>query len=278
MNDYILKIPSEHLYCFGDIHGEFGAILATIKRYEIKDSVMVFCGDIGIGFEKKGYYDRWFDKLTKVLSRNNVYVVFIRGNHDDPEYFNGKTFNRKYIKVVKDYTILEIERSEQEYYRILCVGGGISIDRLYRLEKTEEYVRKYMLWHMCDETEARSKAGKLYWFKESPYIDEDAFKFILDNNVNINMVCTHTCPSYAQPITKGGVENWMKYDIKLEEDLNKERGVMDEVMERLHIIGTIPSHWTYGHYHYHNSEVIDGTVYTMLDMCRNGNLDMLQMF
>lgn len=46
----------KNLYFVGDVHANYKLIIHKIQSFNIKDSVFIFCGDVGIGFEKLQYY------------------------------------------------------------------------------------------------------------------------------------------------------------------------------------------------------------------------------
>ncbi len=64
------------------------------------------------------------------MNQANNWIVFVRGNHDNPAYFEGTTFSYKRFIAVPDYTILQACN-----HSILCVGGAISIDRIYHINE-----------------------------------------------------------------------------------------------------------------------------------------------
>jgi len=74
------------LFC-GDIHGEFETIVYKLNQYS--NTVLIVCGDIGMGFHKDDYYHTLFKKLNSKLSKQNNNLILFRGNHDDPAYFTG---------------------------------------------------------------------------------------------------------------------------------------------------------------------------------------------
>ena len=77
------------IYFTGDIHGEFNSFgYGITKRYGIKNAHVIVAGDIGMGFYKHNYYVDMFTSMNKRLSALNVHVYFVRGNHDNPDYFN----------------------------------------------------------------------------------------------------------------------------------------------------------------------------------------------
>ena len=121
--------------------------------------------------------------------------------------------------------------------------------------------------------EAEKITPQLYWPDESCYYDEKALNELKLNGINIDIVCTHTCPSFAKPIGKSNITYWLEQDDKLEEDIDKERKVMDDIYNKLKNDGHEMKYWIYGHYHYHNMEIINDTKFIMLDMYRNGFYD-----
>ncbi len=68
------------------------------------------------------------------MNQDNNWIVFVRGNHDNPAYFDGAMLNFKRFVAVPDYSILQACN-----HTILCVGGAISgaisIDRIYRINE-----------------------------------------------------------------------------------------------------------------------------------------------
>jgi len=89
--------------------------------------LLIVAGDCGFGFEKKEYYEQMVRRNAKRMNQANNWIVFVRGNHDNPAYFDGAMFNAKRFIAVPDYSILQACN-----HTILCVGGAISIDRIYR--------------------------------------------------------------------------------------------------------------------------------------------------
>ena len=279
----VVKINASHVYCTGDLHGNFNSIGYHIKQYDIHDALIVFCGDIGFGFNKLEYYKQTFNKLKKILSKYNDYIIFIRGNHDDKTYFDSNVIYDKRIKAVEDYTVVQVYPIDDREclslpYNILCVGGATSIDRTYRRSINDKLVLKYMSYHNATLDEAKLKAEKCYWVDEFPLYDDDKLDEIKNNGINIDTVATHTCPSFCQPTTKEGIREWINFDDELEKDLDNERSVMDNLYNRLKKDGHILNTWCYGHYHFHNSEIIDSTKFYLLDMERNSVMDMLEIY
>jgi len=84
---------------------------------------------VGLGFKP---INEWLKEMSNIglisfLENKNIECFFIRGNHDNPSWFDDKTVTTKSLKAVSDYSILSAPNRN-----ILCVGGGISLDRTLR--------------------------------------------------------------------------------------------------------------------------------------------------
>lgn len=249
----------------GDLHGEFPTINSTINKLNLSNCAIIFCGDIGIGFEKEEYYNQTFKKLTKVLKKRNIHLYMFRGNHDDKSYFDGEHFNNfEYIHVIPDYSIIQTPTNN-----ILCVGGAISIDRTLRIRNIDIAALKYKGHHSCDWNTAYENCPKSYWENEPNVYDYTEMANITESGIKIDTVCTHTCPSICQPITKNGVGEWLTVDTALSDDLNAERAICDKLLYYLKEHSHPLTNWYYGHFHFHNTEYIDGVKFTLLDMAKN---------
>lgn len=268
----VMKFNVDAVYAVGDMHGNFNSILYIIRRYELSNCLIIFCGDIGMGFESINYYKQVFNKLSKLLSKRNVYIVFVRGNHDDKRYFDENPFKFKYIKLIPDYTVISTMT-----HNILCVGGGVSVDRTYRLSENEQSIKHYIMHHGGSREEAILLAKRCYWENEMPVFDEEALDKLKKRKIEIDTVCSHTCPSFAKPFDKEGIRGWLMVDEKLDEDLTAERATMDKLFDKLIADGHPLKDWIYGHFHFYNREIgKEGVMFTLLDMERNGILNMIE--
>lgn len=95
------------------------------------DTLLIMVGDCGFGFEKPGYYDIIFNRNSSRLSDANNLVVMVRGNNDDPTYFNEENIAYERILTIPDYSVIQAYE-----HNILCIGGAISIDRYNRQKYT----------------------------------------------------------------------------------------------------------------------------------------------
>lgn len=261
----IYKTDTDIVYFAGDLHGEFAKINVTINNRNIDNCIIIFCGDIGLGFEKEEYYRQVFNKITKkTLEKHNIHLYMFRGNHDNKDYFDGEHFTEfEYVHIIPDYSVIQTPKRN-----ILCVGGATSIDRLWRKENEQLIATKYMQHHNCGWKEALENASKLYWENESPIYNIKELKEIDKLGIKIDTVCTHSAPSQCNPITKIGLQSWLEVDPQLEEDLSNERKVFDNILEYLKKNGHPLENWYYGHFHFKNVEIIDGVKYKLLDMTR----------
>ena len=98
-------------YVCGDIHGGFAELVVNLERYNIQDSAIIVLGDCGIGFENPGHYQHIYKKkLEKKLDKYNNIILCIRGNHDDPRFYDNPEFipDLPRVKTLPSNTILNI--------------------------------------------------------------------------------------------------------------------------------------------------------------------------
>lgn len=228
----------------GDIHGDIMPLVFKVNdQYKIENSLIIVAGDVGIGFHADGYYLDLFKKASARLKKNNNTLLFVRGNHDDPDkwldYEPFKAFwqeSDNHVRLVKDYTVISAETDKMQH-NILCVGGALSIDRTGRT------------------------AGKNYWPKEPFVYDESK----VESLVGITDVITHSSPDFCEPILKNGILNWLSYDNELEADCDKERKDHTLLYNKLKEKNNIKK-YIYGHFHFSNHTYIDDTLFKLCDI------------
>lgn len=236
----IIKTDNEHLIFVGDIHGVevLKTITYNLHSKGVNNTNVIVCGDIGFGFNKKGFYDNVYSDMEKRLKESNIEFYLIRGNHDDPSYFNGKDkYDKEHMHCVSDYDVISTPT-----HNILCVGGAVSVDR-----------------------KARTK-GKSWWEDEQFILDVDR----LDDatSTQIDIVATHTAPAFVPPFgNKGILMGWSKVDANIIDDCEKERKDMERLYDALKERDLNISHWFYGHFHGHYIINVDGGSFIGLDIC-----------
>ncbi len=233
----------------GDIHGDFkGVVYKLCVQYGLKDTLLIIAGDCGFGFEKPGFYETVYNQVAGRLRKANNWVVFIRGNHDDPSYFAEEKVSYKRWRCVPDYSIIQACG-----HNILCVGGAISIDRHMR---QDENARRREIGH---------KETAVWWAKEAPVFDEDSLLFI-SVEITIDIVVSHSSPSFCELNSHRGLQSWAATDADLIADVNAERATMDRVFRCLRQQEHPVERWYYGHFHQSWSGQREGVFFSMLDI------------
>lgn len=239
----------------GDIHGEWNLLVYKLcVQYECKDTLLIVAGDCGFGFEKPGYYEQIYNRNAGRLRNANNWVVFIRGNHDDPSYFQQEWVSYGRWRCVPDYSVIRAEG-----HNILVVGGAVSVDRKVRMRENEQLIQ---LGH----TQTAS-----WWADEPPVFTPDEIANI-QAGINIDTVVTHTSPTFCEPKNKDGLKSWAVYDPALIWDCTKERETMDKILACLGEHHHAVERWYYGHFHSSRSEMIEGVTYRMLDILEFNSL------
>ena len=72
------QIELTEIYAIGDVHGNFKGIRHWIKTCDLKDCVIIFCGDFGLGFEKFNTELGILKEVNKVCEERNVFLFAIR--------------------------------------------------------------------------------------------------------------------------------------------------------------------------------------------------------
>jgi len=244
----------------GDIHGDFNLLVNKVcVQYQMKDTLVIVAGDCGFGFERKGYYENIVKRNAKRVNEYNNWFLFMRGNHDNPAYFDGKTFRHKRFTCIPDYSVVKAIG-----HTILCVGGAISVDRQSRKEAWEHNQRKVHRYvHNSAEDELLSP--NYYWQDEAPVFNSEILSEITDFH-SVDIIVTHTAPSFCELQNKDGLLQWAMNDDCLLADVQKERETMDNIYETLKANCDTVSHWYYGHFHQSWHSSIDGVLFKMLDI------------
>ena len=206
----------------GDIHGNFRKFLSDLKEKSYQNTTMIQLGDFGVGFRPLDQEYVLIDPINTWLQENNNFLYVFRGNHDNPDYFENPKFEFSNIKFLKDFSTITVDEKN-----ILILGGAISIDRMTR------------------------KPGVTYWKDEEiPFIIPD-IKDLVPEGMLIDIVCTHSCPSFVWPTEFNKVvKDFMKIDKSLELELINERKRLDLFYNKIiDYNGYAPKLWVYGHMH-----------------------------
>lgn len=248
----IVNTNNNDFIFIGDIHGEFKTFVYYINKNELCNFNIIICGDFGVGFHKQNYYTDIFKKLNKKLKKNNIHIYAFRGNHDNPEYYSNEELKKNTlngvtnIHLVDDYDIIKNDK-----HQILCIGGARSID------KTDRWV-----WDKIKQTQVPYGWWEGEMVKDIP---EGFNEFIINNNIQIDIVCSHSSPNFCEPLTKGGLDFWSKYDETLIEDCDRERNLLSKIYETIKTQHNI-KYWFYGHFHKSYHLIYNDTLFRGLDM------------
>lgn len=231
-------MKSNGIYVTGDIHGEFMTLLWIITQKEkLSNCSVIIAGDVGIGFYKYNYYVDTFRTMNKKLSNLNVHLYLVRGNHDNPDYFNNvqkELGDFSHIHFVRDYTVLHLEN-----YNILCVGGAASVDKKFRIKDIDWWEFENVL----------------------PY------ETLISKNIDI--VVTHCAPMFCPP--KFERISWM--DDELYEKAKKDRVILADLYFDLLRNNCPVKYWFYGHYHNHYVSNLENNIKEFTDysisFCKN---------
>jgi Icc-related predicted phosphoesterase len=213
----------------GDIHGNFQTIVNFTRR-EQSDVVkhLIQLGDFGAGFSLTFLDDMVY--LNQLLFESNTILYVIRGNHDNPAYFNGD-YVWSNLKLLKDYTVLNIEG-----YNVLFVGGAISIDRVIR------------------------KPGISWWEDEVFVYNENMINSVGD----VDIVVTHNSPDMVFPKKFNQlVYSFANYDPNLLNDLRLERQNIRLMYELLSAKCNL-KYWFYGHFHTSKTITYNNTIFKVV--------------
>ena len=202
------------------------------------DNALLICtGDCGFGIKSLEYYMGMLSRLNEILAKNNCTLLMIRGNIDNPQYFDGKTINFSHIKAIPDYSVILTKK-----HNILCIGGGISIDRSWKKGH-----------------EKRLGGKTLYWENEAPILDHDKLNEIFQSGIQINGVVSHSAPTSVPVNNDNGLKYWVEKDASLEKDVQNERNILEELFSILKKNKEDIVWWAFGHFHYHAYHMIDKT-------------------
>lgn len=238
------------LLLLGDIHGHFSVIHQYIELYGIKDAHIIQVGDFGVGFSTLEKEKRMLELYHQKLVKNNVFVWAIRGNHDYKPYFDNDPFGFTNIKLVPDYTVLNLCDKN-----ILCIGGAVSVDRMWRMTKNQKL-------GIHDGNDLKS-----WWSDEVFNLDIDKLSTYRD----IDIVVTHTAPDYCPidntfgfgPFVEGIISE--TGDSQLKTDLLVERNQLTQAFQILKENNNIKYHY-YGHFHRSETVRVDNIQHRLLNV------------
>lgn len=231
----------ESAIVIGDLHGNLSYVKYQVNQLKIKNTLLIVAGDVGLGFNGADYLN--LNELNFHMKKNNNILLLLRGNHDNPATWSRHPDLTPFwqdgyenVRLLEDYTVLEFEDSYSKK-RIYCQGGAYSIDRRVRMQ------------------------GRDYWSDEPFVYDEEPIKDL----EGITHIITHSAPDFCQPVSKSNIMGWLKNDLNLNDDLNRERGDHTKLYNKIAEKNKIQGYF-YGHFHYSNQEYINGTLFKLCNI------------
>lgn len=205
------------------------------------NSIIIVSGNGGIGLKSKQYYDETFGKLEKSLADNNCYIFFVRGNSDDPTYFENRLIDFEHIKTIPDYSVIVLKT-----FNCLCVGGSYSIDKEWKLDQEQRFGKKS------------------YWENEAPTMDEEQLDEIL-KEFKISCVVTSTSPSFVYPSANSFKNSkWFSSNKENMRNFTNERKIMDKIYEKILDSDSKPFVWAYGRFKMGNTNKVNDIAFLSL--------------
>lgn len=213
------------IVAIGDIHGKISQLTNRLEELNIGKGVdYVQLGDFGLGFDSPLRESRKLKELDLLLARLESRMWVIRGNHDNPIYWDPNySYDLENIRFVPDNTFLQIAGSN-----CFFAGGAISIDRINR------------------------RKGVSYWQGESY-----TWSIPLITPENVDVVFTHEVYHPCSPFTMQSpiVTRWMEQDKTLRRDMTENQMEMKKMYEFLSSINHDFS-WYHGHYHESHTTIV----------------------
>jgi predicted phosphodiesterase len=215
----LLKIKRRPMIvAIGDIHGKITSMSEQIQKLNLENGThFVHVGDFGLGFDSPIKEYKKLKGLDFILSMKGQKLWVIRGNHDNPMYWEDKnSFEFSSIKFVPDNTFMELDGK-------MCffAGGAISIDRTNR-QKGATY------W-----------PGETYEWKQPTEVPE-----------RVDYIFTHDVYHQCSPfnIDSAFTERWIALDPNLRNDMVESQAQLKSLYDFFMSINDDFS-WYHGHYH-----------------------------
>lgn len=229
------------LYICGDIHSEISRLVhdATHKP-KISCADILVVGDFGAGFGRPNSMDARYREIRSALEANDICLYTIRGNHDDPAFFDG-FHDYERLHFLPDHKMIELCGKQ-----IYPIGGAVSTD----IDLIDPLTRKSR--RMQNDSLVRFGSSKRVWWEgEAPTQITEGLPETTDIIVSHEAPLSFTPTPIREPHVRD--TTWQQ--------ILSSRRYLDDVLNAVK-----PSLWFYGHYHRHFEGEIAGTRYRGLDI------------
>ena len=239
---------SRQLYICGDIHGEIKRLVHdATHRLKLRCADILVVGDFGAGFGRPSSMDVRYREVHSALETNDICLYTIRGNHDDPAFFDGAhDYGR--LHFLPDHKLIELCGK-----RIYPIGGAVStdidlVDPLTR--KSRRTINESLIKH--------GSSKRIWWEGETPV------QIIEGLPESADIIVSHEAPLSFAP--------------RLERDKHIGESTWQQVVESRqyldYVLRTVkPPLWFYGHYHHHYEGSTGETTYQGLDIAEMVKVD-----
>lgn len=242
------------LWICGDIHGELSGLVRNSVNRGISCADILVVGDFGAGFGRPKSMDVAYGKVCTTLEKNDICIYTIRGNHDNPAFFDG-LHDFEWLHFLSDHRIIELCGK-----RIYPIGGAVSAD----IDFVDPLTRKSR--RIINETLIRMGSSKRIWWPDeaptqivygsAPSASSGTLASI-EIPEGIDIVVSHEAPLSFEPSLMQADhvrdETWLK--------IVESRKYLDYVLSQVK-----PTLWFYGHYHHHYEGNCQNTLYQCLDI------------
>lgn len=219
------------IYITGDMHGSILQMQYTLSKIQCSfNNTLIVLGDFGGNY----YCDEKDDLFKKEISKYNINIFAIRGNHDaNPAKAKNAIRIKKYGNfgyIQKEYPHIFYAENGLVYNienkNILVLGGAYSVDKWYRLKKGYN------------------------WFDDEQMSIKEQEKFLENMPEKVDIILSHTCPYpnipkhlFLSQINQSTVDNGMEL-------------FLSRVKNRIKY-----KNWFFGHYH--SNEQIEDNMYLL---------------
>lgn len=219
------------LWICGDIHGEVSGLVRDAVNRGISCADILVVGDFGAGFGRPKSMDVAYGKVRAALEKNDICIYTVRGNHDDPAFFDGK-HDYERLHFLPDHHIIELCGK-----KIYPIGGAVSAD----IDFVDPLTRKSR--RMVNDALIRYGSTKRVWWPDETPSASSGTLF----PECVDIVVSHEAPlSFDPPLVRADHvhdETWQK--------IVESRKSLDCVLQTVK-----PALWFYGHYHKHFEGVV----------------------